>query len=229
MGEKNTWLGNQSSGALAVGQNNNTQFAQIGLDYTQQDYKWSIDLGQGYTKVNTVDNSLIKSMSTIQSQSAKLGMEKTIDETSKWGITVGMPSYIKKGSANLSVPYATTLDGDVVYDNVKANLRSRTPERTLGLYYTEQGTTDLDWNVKFNTEFRNNLAGESGKNGVGFGVTFEKKFWGSCGFGPWLNMKEFCVKMREDEESFKKEYAKKSQVYEDMLSGKNPEAIGWNK
>jgi hypothetical protein len=42
-------------------------------------------------------------------------------------------------------------------------------------------------------------------------------------------MKEFCVKMREDEENFKKEYAKKSQVYEDMLSGKNPEAIGWNK
>jgi hypothetical protein len=42
-------------------------------------------------------------------------------------------------------------------------------------------------------------------------------------------MKEFCVKMREDEENFKKEYAKKSQVYEDMLSGKNSEAIGWNK
>jgi len=117
----------------------------------------------------------------------------------------------------------------VVYDNVKANLKTRTPERNLGFYYTENGETDLDWNVRFNTEFRNNLAGESGKNGVGFGITVEKRFWGSCGIGPWLNMKEFCVKMREDEENFKKEYAKKSQVYEDMLSGKNSEAIGWNK
>jgi subtilisin family serine protease len=229
LGEKNTWLGNQSSGALAVGKNNNTYFSQVGLDYIQSEYKWSIDLGQGFTRVNTVDNSLIKNMSTIQSQSIKLGMEKNINETSKWGITVGMPNYISKGSANLSVPYATTLDGDVVYDNVKANLRTRTPEKNLGLYYTEQGNTDLDWSIRFNTELRNNIAGEPGKKGVELGMTFEKKFWGSCGFGPWLNMKEFCVKMREDEENFKKEYAKKSQVYEDMLSGKNPHAIGWNK
>ena len=229
VGERNSWLGNDSSGALAVGKNNKTYFSQIGFDYVEAKDTWSIDLGRGYTSVNTTENSLIKSVDNLQSQSVKLGFERSINENQKWGITVGMPNYISKGSANISVPYATTLDGDVVYDNVKANLKTRTPERNLGLYYTENGETDLDWNVRFNTEFRNNLAGESGKNGVGFGITVEKRFWGSCGFGPWLNMKEFCVKMREDEDNFKKEYAKKSQVYEDMLSGKNSEAIGWNK
>jgi subtilisin family serine protease len=229
VGERNSWLGNDSSGALAVGKNNKTYFSQIGFDYVEAKDTWSIDLGRGYTSVNTTENSLIKSVDNLQSQSVKLGFERSINENQKWGITIGVPNYISKGSANISVPYATTLDGDVVYDNVKANLKTRTPERNLGFYYTENGETDLDWNVRFNTEFRNNLAGESGKNGIGFGITVEKRFWGSCGFGPWLNMKEFCVKMREDEDSFKKEYAKKSQVYEDMLSGKNSEAIGWNK
>lgn len=229
VGERNSWLGNDSSGALAVGKNNKTYFSQIGFDYVESTDKWSIDLGRGYTSVNTTENSLIKSVNNLQSQSVKLGYERSINENQKWGITVGMPNYISRGSANISVPYAATLDGDVVYDNIKANLKTRTPERNLGFYYTENGETDLDWNVRFNTEFRNNLAGEPGKNGVGFGITVEKRFWGSCGFGPWLNMKEFCVKMREDEENFKKEYAKKSQVYEDMLSGKNSEAIGWNK
>jgi subtilisin family serine protease len=229
VGERNSWLGNDSSGALAVGKNNKTYFSQIGFDYVEATDKWSIDLGRGYTSVNTTENSLIKGVDNLQSQSVKLGFERSINENQKWGITIGMPNYISKGSANISVPYATTLDGDVIYDNVKANLKTRTPERNLGFYYTENGETDLDWNVRFNTEFRNNLAGESGKNGIGFGITVEKRFWGSCGFGPWLNMKEFCVKMREDEENFKKEYAKKSQAYEDMLSGKNPEALGWNK
>jgi len=229
VGERNSWLGNDSSGALAVGKNNKTYFSQIGFDYVEAKDTWSIDLGRGYTSVNTTENSLIKSVDNLQSQSVKLGFERSINENQKWGITIGMPNYISRGSANISVPYATTLDGDVVYDNVKANLKTRTPERNLGFYYTENGETDLDWNVRFNTEFRNNLAGESGKNGIGFGITVEKRFWGSCGFGPWLNMKDFCVKMREDEEKFKKEYAKKSEIYENMLSGKNSEALGWNK
>ncbi len=229
VGEKHTWLGNDSSGALAVGKNNKTYFSQIGFDYVEAKETWSIDLGRGYTTVNTTDESMIKKINTLQSQSIKLGYERNINDNQKWGITVGVPNYISKGSATVSVPYATTAEGDIVYDNVKANLKTRTPERNLGLYYTETGETDLDWNVRFSTEYRHNLAGESGKKGVGFGIQVEKKFWGSCGFGPWLNMKEFCVKMREDEENFKKEYAKKSQVYEDMLSGKNPDAIGWNK
>jgi subtilisin family serine protease len=229
IGEKHTWLGNDSSGALAVGKNNKTYFSQIGFDYVEARETWSIDLGRGYTTVNTTDESMIKKVNTLQSQSLKLGYERNINDNQKWGITVGVPNYINKGSATVSVPYATTAEGNIVYDNVKANLKTRTPERNLGLYYTESGETDLDWNVRLSTEYRHNLAGEAGKKGVGFGIQVEKKFWGSCGFGPWLNMKEFCVKMREDEENFKKEYAKKSQVYEDMLSGKNTEAIGWNK
>jgi subtilisin family serine protease len=229
IGEKHTWLGNDSSGALAVGKDNKTYFSQIGFDYVDVMETWSIDLGRGYTSVNTTDESMIKKVNTLQSQSMKLGYERNMNDNQKWGITIGVPNYISRGSATVSVPYATTAEGDIVYNNVKANLKTRTPEKNIGLYYTENGETDLDWNIRFSTEYRHNLAGEAGKKGVGFGIQVDKKFWGSCGFGPWLNMKEFCVKMREDEENFKKEYAKKSQVYEDMLSGKNHEAIGWNK
>jgi subtilisin family serine protease len=177
VGEKNTWLGNDSSGALAVGKNNKTYFSQIGFDYVEANETWSIDLGRGYTTVNTTDESMIKKVNTLQSQSVKLGYERAINDNQKWGITVGVPNYISRGSATVSVPYATTAEGDILYDNVKANLKTKTPERNLGLYYTENGETDLDWNVRFSTEYRHNLAGESGKKGVGFGIQVEKKFW----------------------------------------------------
>jgi subtilisin family serine protease len=176
VGEKNTWLGNDSSGALAVGKNNKTYFSQIGFDYVEAKETWSIDLGRGYTSVNTTDESMIKKVNTLQSHSVKLGYERAINDNQKWGVTVGVPNYISRGSATVSVPYATTAEGDILYDNVKANLKTRTPERNLGLYYTETAETDLDWNVRFSTEYRHNLAGESGNKSVGFGIQVEKKF-----------------------------------------------------
>ena len=176
VGEKNNWLGNESSGALSVGNNNNTYFSQIGMDYINKQDKWSIDLGQGFTTVKTADNSLIKKISTIQSQSVKLGYENSLTDSQKWGMTASLPNYISKGSATISVPYATTFDGEIIYDNVKANLRSQTPEKNLGLYYTNSGESEADWRMKVNTEYRNNIAGQSGKNGLEFGIQIEKKF-----------------------------------------------------
>ena len=176
IGEKTNWLGNESSGALSVGNNNNTYFSQIGVDYINKENKWSIDLGQGFTKVHTTDNSLIKKISTIQSQSVKLGYENSIADNQRWGMTVGLPNYISKGSATISVPYATTLDGEIIYDNVKTNLRSQTPEKNLGLYYTDMGESETDWRMKYNAEYRNNIAGQAGKNGPEFGIQIERKF-----------------------------------------------------
>jgi hypothetical protein len=146
------------------------------MDYINKEDKWSIDLGQGFTKVHTTDNSLIKKISTIQSQSVKLGYENSIADNQRWGITVGSPNYISKGSATISVPYATTFDGEIIYDNVKANLKSQTPEKNLGLYYTDSGESETDWKLKYNAEYRNNVAGQPGKNGVEFGVQVERKF-----------------------------------------------------
>jgi len=176
MSEQTTWLGNEGSGALSVGKNNNTNFAQVGLDYVQDKNKWSIDLGRGYTNVNTASNSLIKSVDIIQSQSLKIGFEQSLTDNSNWGITAGLPNYITKGSATVSVPYATSAEGDVLYNDVRANLKTRTPEKNLGLYYTEKSESEMEWGMRYNIEYRNNIAGETGKNGLGFGVQVERRF-----------------------------------------------------
>jgi subtilisin family serine protease len=176
MSEQTTWLGNESSGALSVGKNNSTNFAQVGVDYVQDKNKWSIDLGRGYTNVNTTSNSLIKSVDTLQSQSLKIGFEQSLTDTSNWGITTGLPNYITKGSATVSIPYATSAEGDVLYNDVKANLKTKTPEKNLGLYYTERGESDMEWSMRYNAEYRKDVAGETGKNNLGFGIQVERRF-----------------------------------------------------
>jgi len=176
MSEQTTWLGNESSGALSVGKNNSTNFAQVGVDYVQDKNKWSIDLGRGYTNVNTASNSLIKSIDTLQSQSLKIGFEQSLTDNSNWGVTAGLPNYITKGSATVSVPTATSVDGDVLYNDVRANLKTRTPEKNLGLYYTERGESDMEWSMRYNVEYRKDVAGETGKNNLGVGIQVERRF-----------------------------------------------------
>lgn len=176
LNEVNTWLGNESSGALSIGKNNQTNYSQLGLDYINKQDKWSIDFGRGFTKVNSEPNSLIKNFTNIQTQTYKIGYENLLDDSRSWGVTLSLPNYIIKGSANLSVPYATTLDGEIIYSDIKASLKTTTPERNIGLYYTDKANEELDWNFRVNTEYRNNIAGQEGKNSLGFGLFLDKKF-----------------------------------------------------
>ena len=176
LNELNTWLGNESSGALSIGKNNQTNYSQLGLDYINKQDKWSIDFGRGFTKVNSEPNSLIKNFTNIQTQTYKIGYENLLDDSRSWGVTLSLPNYIIKGSANLSIPYATTLDGEIIYSDIKASLKTSSPERNIGLYYTDKANEELDWNFRVNTEYRNNIAGQEGKNSLGFGLFLDKKF-----------------------------------------------------
>jgi hypothetical protein len=174
--EEQTWLANESSGALSVGKYNRTNFTQVGFDYTETENKFSFDIGRGFTKVNTNNDSLIKNFSTIQSQSYKLGYERSLDTTNKVGLTYSLPSYIRKGYTTLSVPYATTYAGDILYQDVKTSLKAQTPERNLGLYYSVEKEQETDWQFKYNVEYRTNIAGQDGKNGLGFAAAVERRF-----------------------------------------------------
>ena len=174
--EEQTWLANESTGALAVGKYNRTNFTQLGLDYIETDNKFSFDIGRGFTKVNTNNDSLIKNISTIQSQSYKLGYERSIDSINKVGFTYSLPSYITKGTTTLSIPYATTYSGDILYQDVKTSLKAQTPEKNIGMYYVMDKEQDMDWQFKVNAEYRTNIAGQDNKNGLGFGASIERKF-----------------------------------------------------
>jgi hypothetical protein len=200
MNEQTNWLGNQTDGALAVGKNNVTQFGQMGIEYSLGKNLFSFDAGRGWTDVNTVSKSLITDVSRLQTQSYKLGFERTIDDKSRWGVTYSLPSRITKGSANLNVPYATTLAGEVVYDNVRADLTQSTPEKNFGVYYNHNGETDLEWKTTFSLEYRQNVAGVAGDNKFVPALQVSKKFWGACVslFG-MQNERPGCQRIRAEE------------------------------
>jgi subtilisin family serine protease len=200
MSEQNTWLGNTTDGALAVGKNNDTQFGQMGLEYKLGSNTFSFDVGQGRTQLNTVSNSMITNADTLQTQSMKIGWDKQIDDKSKWGVTYSIPNRIKSGSVNLNVPYATTLDGEVIYDNVRANLSANTPEKDIGIYYSSQPESELEWKTSFSIEYRQNVAGVAGDNKFAPAVQVSKKFWGACmSFFGMKNERPGCQKIRAEE------------------------------
>jgi hypothetical protein len=200
MNEQETWLGNYTDGALAVGKNNETQFGQLGLEYNLGNNVFSFDIAQGYTDVNSSGNSLITGVDRLETQSMKLGFEKKVDEGTKWGITYSMPNRITKGSTNLRVPYATTIDGEVLYQDTSADMSAQTPETDVGFYFSKTGNNELEWTTSFNVEYRQNIAGVAGDDGVVTGFQASKKFWGACKkiFG-MANNKPFCKKVRAEQ------------------------------
>jgi len=200
MSEQDTWLGNTTDGALAVGKNNDTQFGQVGIEYKLGSNILSFDMGQGRTKVNTANNSLITDVDTLKTQSIKFGFEHQIDTTSKWGVTYSIPNRIKNGGLNLHVPYATTFDGEIVYDDVRADLSAKTPERDIGIYYSSQPESDLEWKTSFSLEYRQNVAGVEGDNKFVPAMQVSKKFWGACmSFFGLKNERPGCQKIRAEE------------------------------
>ena len=197
MNEQNTWLGNATDGALAVGKNNETTFGQLGLEYKMDNNIISLDVAQGYTDVSTVSNSMISNVDTLETQSLKLGYEKQVDQQTTWGITYSLPNRITNGDATLNVPYATTADGQILYDSVKTDLSQKTQEKNIGFYYSYNGEEDTDWKTSFSIEYRQNVAGVGGDDKIAPSMSVSKKFWGACVsiFG-MKNMQPGCVKMR---------------------------------
>ena len=77
MNEQDNWLGNSSDGVLAVGDNNVTNYGQIGVEYALGSNVISFDYTKGYTDINTTDNSLIKGFSDVESESMKIFCNST--------------------------------------------------------------------------------------------------------------------------------------------------------
>ena len=182
MNEQTTWLGNQSDGILSVGENNITNFGQIGIDYSLGDNVLSVDYSKGKTDVNTTNNSLITGFSDIETESFKISYNIKKDNNNSWGITGSIPSHITNGTMNLNVPESRTLDGQVNYTNINSDLSSKTFEKDVGIYYKHEPSNSMDssWNVK--AEYRQDIAGQNGYDGVSLGFSYVKKLNTNCKF-----------------------------------------------
>jgi hypothetical protein len=182
MSEQDTWLGNSSDGVLAVGDNNNTNFGNIGVDYQIGNNVLSLDYTRGKTDINTVDNSLIKSFSDVETESYRLAYEIHKDKHNTLGWSFSLPSHITSGTMDLEVAESVNLDGTINYDTIRSDLTQGTKEKNIGFYLNHTPEHDTDAAYNFTAEYRQDVAGQSGRDGVNLAMNYTKKFWGSCKF-----------------------------------------------
>lgn len=189
MNEQDNWLGNSSDGVLAVGDNNVTNYGQIGVEYALGSNVISFDYTKGYTDINTTDNSLIKGFSDVESESMKIAYEVHKDQHNTWGISLSTPMHITSGKMDLSVPESRTLNGDVNYADIESDMSTGKIEKNLGFFYNHTSEHDLDASWNFKAEYRQDISGVAGNDGVNLGLNYVKKFSGACGFLLWKNPK----------------------------------------
>ena len=191
MSEQDTWLGNYSDGALAVGDNNDTNFGNIGIEYALGNNVLSLNYTKGYTDINTTDNSLIKNFSDIKTESYRLAYEIHKDKHTTFGWSFSLPSHITSGSMDLEVAESVNLDGTINYTDIKSDLTQSTKEKNMGFFYSKTPEHDLDATFNFSAEYRQDVSGQAGSDGVHLGMNYVKKFSGACGFLFWKNPKCF--------------------------------------
>ena len=182
MSEQETWLGNESDGVLAVGDNNDTTSASIGVAYQLGNNVLTLDYSKGKTDVNTVDNSLIKSFSDIETESYRLAYEIHKDTHTTFGWSFSLPSHITSGSMDLEVAESVNLDGTINYTNINSDLTQGTKEKNIGFFYNKAGEDELDASFNFTAEYRMDKSGVANNDGVEVGMNFIKKFAGNCKF-----------------------------------------------
>ena len=182
MKEQETWLGNKSDGILSVGDDNTTKFSQLGVSYQIGNNVLSLDYSKGSTDINTVDNSLITGFSDVKTESYRLAYEMHKDENNTLGWSFSLPSHITSGSMNMEVAESVNLDGSINYNTINSDLTQKHKEKNIGFFYTHTPEHELDSNWKFTAEYRQDIAGVAGNDGVNLGMNYVKKFWGACGF-----------------------------------------------
>ena len=181
MSEQDTWLGNHSDGALAVGDNNNTNFGNIGIEYALGNNVLSLDYTRGKTDINTTDGSIIKGFSDIETESYRLAYEIHKDKHTTFGWSFSLPSHISSGSMDLEVAESVNLDGTINYTDIKSDLTQSTKEKNLGFFFSKTPAHDLDATLNFSAEYRQDVSGQKGEDGVQVGVNYVKKLILSCG------------------------------------------------
>ena len=189
MSEQETWLGNSSDGALAVGDNNNTNFGNIGVEYALGNNVLSLDYTKGKTDINTTDGSIIKGFSDVKTESYRLAYEIHKDKHTTFGWSFSLPSHVTSGSMDLEVAESVNLDGTINYTNFNSDLTQNTKEKNLGFFYSKTAEDDLDATFNFSAEYRQDVSGQDGKDGVNLAFNYVKKFNGACGFLFWKNPK----------------------------------------
>tara|TARA_B100001778_G_scaffold330445_1_gene332948 strand:- start:143 stop:1480 length:1338 start_codon:yes stop_codon:yes gene_type:complete len=181
MSEQDTWLGNDSNGILSVGDNNTTNYGQIGASYQIGNNVLTFDYSKGYTDINTIDDSLITGFNNVETESYKLAYEIHKDRHNTFGWSFSLPSHITSGTMDLEVAESVNLDGSINYETINSNLKQNTKEKNIGFFYSHSPRHEMDASFNFSIEHRQNISGVDGNDGIQVGFNFIKKLALVCG------------------------------------------------
>ena len=181
LNEQDTWLGNTSDGVLAVGDNNITNYGQIGASYQIGNNVLSLDYSKGFTDINTADGSLIKGFNNVETESYKLAYEIHKDKHNTFGWSFSLPSYISSGTMDLEVAESVNLDGTINYETIHSSLKQNTKEKNIGFFYSHKPTHEMDASFNLSIEHRQDISGVKDNDGVQVGFHYIKKLALVCG------------------------------------------------
>ena len=95
---------------------------------------------------------------------------------------------------DLEVAESVNLDGTINHTSIKSDLTQSTKEKNIGFFYAKTPTHDLDSTFNFTAEYRQDVSGEQGKDGVNLGINYIKKLSLSCGI-PNTGLKQLDKKL----------------------------------
>tara|TARA_B100001059_G_C17664444_1_gene491175 strand:- start:475 stop:915 length:441 start_codon:yes stop_codon:yes gene_type:complete len=82
---------------------------------------------------------------------------------------------------DLEVAESVNLDGTINYTSINSDLTQSTKEKNLGFFYSKTPEHDLDATFNFSAEYRQDVSGQDGKDGVQLGINYMKKLSLACG------------------------------------------------
>jgi len=82
---------------------------------------------------------------------------------------------------DLEVAESVNLDGTINHKNIQSNLTQDIKEKNIGFFFNKTAEHDLDASFNFSAEYRQDVAGQEGEDGIQIGLNFMKKLTLACG------------------------------------------------
>lgn len=139
LSEQGRFLGSETTGAFAVGEESWTGYVGANIAYGLTD-SWSLVASayQGFTRAALASDSLISEMSTIRSESFSLGIvgQSVFTAEDQLMFSVSQPLRVASGSATFDIPTGRDLAGNVLSNSFSTNLTPSGREIDLEASYS---------------------------------------------------------------------------------------------
>ena len=173
MNERNSWMGNNISGALGQVSGSYTQFMNFsGVYNLNKNFSLFGSAWMGYTNANMESTGLVTNVSATETYSWNMGLDYTREQHSV-GATLSQPVTVRRGTVDVSIPVGWTADGQVAYDRSTVSIRPTTYEYDVGLYYKYKTPT---MSLVTYGEHHINYLNQPGVTNNLFGMAIAKEF-----------------------------------------------------